>query len=493
MPIALAAPHPEAIAAGQRAIAAGGNALDAALAASVMLTVVYPHQCALGGDLIAVLRSPDGQTTAIVAAGTAPAAVMDAATSWTEVPKQGAHAVTVPGMVAGWLAIAAAGASHALSSAITDAALVAEQGAPISAGLARALHARGDIVRADAGLRDVFARGGEMLREGDTFLQPALARTLRRLAIDPLDIYRGETAAALVACLRAEGGTHTVSDFAQYQPEVVPAISRQVGAHRWYVAPPPSVGAVLVGVGLRAEGGTDADLVEAAVAGVHARGAYLGDPVTPAVNLDALLALGTSQAVPVAEPRPQGDTVAVTALDDEGWGVTIVQSVYQTFGAGLMDPVTGVVFHNRGGAFSVDPTSPAMIAPGIRPPHTLCPAIVDGENITLVAGCQGGRAQAWILSQLLTDAADPQQSLESILSRPRWVVGDRDLGHDQLTLVAEPGVAATVINHAHAIDLPVAFFDGPADEAGHVQFVRRTPSGLDAASDPRADGIGIVS
>lgn len=498
MTIALAAPHPEAVAAGERAVAAGGNALDAALAAAVMLTVVYPHQCALGGDLIALVRSPDGATTAVTAAGSAPAAIAEAASSWAEVPRQGAHAVTVPGMVAGWRAIAALGALRGLGPAFTDAAAVADAGFPVSAGLSRALSSRVEAVLADAGLRGVFAASGAPLAEGDELRQPALADTMRALADDPDDFYRGGIARSLVDTLRADGGTHTVDDFAEYTPEVGASLTRTIFHRTWHVAPPPSVGALLIGViAAASDGGTNSPsgprLVDAVIRGVHARAAALGDPRAGDIDLDTLLELGVEAPAPAfAEPRPLGDTAAVTALDEDGWGVTIVQSVYQTFGAGLLDPGTGVVLHNRGSAFSVDSRSPAAIRPGARPPHTLCPVIVDTPQATVVAGCQGGRAQAWILSQILPDAADPAQDLASILARPRWVVGDRDLGQPTLSLVAEPGVSAAVLDRAREDGLPIVRFAGRADEAGHVQLVRRAQGTLTSASDPRADGVGAL-
>lgn len=498
MAIALAAPHPEAIAAGERAAAAGGTAVDAALAAAVMLTVVYPHQCALGGDLIALVRSPEGDTTAVVAAGTAPAAIAEVAGTWNEVPRQGAGSVTVPGMVAGWRAIAARGARLGLAPAFADAAAVAEAGFPVSAGLARALISRADAVQADAGMRSVFTRDGAALSEGEILAQPALAETLRTLSVDPDDFYRGGIARALVASLQGAGGTHTLDDFAGYAPEVGAPVSRTVGDQTWHVAPPPSVGPVLIGVVAAAAavpGGDErsAERVSAAVRGVRARAAVLGDPRARPVDLESLLRLDDDAPAPAfSEPRPLGDTAAVTAIDDDGWGVTIVQSVYQTFGAGLLDARTGIVFHNRGSAFSIDPGSPAAIGPGIRPPHTLSPAIVDAPGVTVIAGCQGGRAQAWILAQVLPDAAQETQDLDEILARPRWVVGDRDLGQPELSLVAEPGVEAAALASAERLGLPIVRFAGRADEAGHVQVVRRAQGRLSAASDPRADGTGIV-
>lgn len=496
MTISLAAPHPEALEAGRRAIAAGGNALDAALAAAVMLTVVYPHQCALGGDLIALVRSPAGATTAVIAAGTAPAAIGEAARGWREVPRAGAHSVTVPGIVAGWSAIAGLGARQSLSPSFADAAITARGGTKVSAGLARAIASRSSAIFADDGLRAVFSPDGRPLTEGEILRQPALAETMELLAEDPNAFYTGVIAESLVRTLRRRGGVHARQDFEEYRAELVPALSAPIADATWFVAPPPSGGAVLLGVAAAVAAAARDEMtatLSASVRGSHVRAEHLGDPRDGDVDLEAMLRLADAAVHPFAEPRPNGDTAAVVAMDDEGWAVTIVQSVYQTFGAGLLDPATGILFHNRGSAFSVDPVSPAVIRPGARPPHTLVPAMVERDDVLVAAGCQGGRAQPWILAQLLPDAIDPAVSLDELLARPRWVIGDRDLGHPVLTFVSEPGVPASLIAHALDLDLAIAEFAGPADEAGHVQLVRRTsPAFVEAASDPRADGIGIT-
>jgi gamma-glutamyltranspeptidase len=398
-------------------------------------------------------------------------------------------------MLAGWAAIADLGAVLPVSRALEAAADVAEAGTAVSAGLARALVSRAEAIRADEGLRALFTRDGVLLTEGDALVQPALAASLRRLAVDPRDFYEGGIARSLVRTLRAHGGTHTEDDFAGYRPEVVQALTRRIGDADYSVAPPPSVGAILVGVAAASERAPGAaGLLEASVRGAQARAAHLGDPAAGPVDLEALLALDARPLAGPGEPRPQGDTAAVVAIDDDGYAVTIVQSVYQTFGAGLLDPGTGILLHNRGGAFSIDPASPAAIRPGARPPHTLAPAIVDRGDVTVIAGCQGGRAQPWILAQLLPDATDADTDLDELLARPRWVIGDRDLGRDRLTLVTEPGVRPEVIERAASLGIGVAAFPGPADEAGHVQIVRRV-GGLgvrDAASDPRADGVAVL-
>ncbi len=497
MAVALAAPHGAAVAAGEQAVRDGGNALDAALAAAVMLTVVYPHQCALGGDLIALVRSPEGTTTAVIAAGTAPAAIDTVSAEWKAVPRQGAHSVTVPGVVAGWQGIASLGANLTLASAFHRAADAARAGAPVSAGLERAIESRADAVRTDPGLAGVFAPDGRLLGEGDLFVQPALAATMDRLSDDPADFYRGETAEHLVAALRAAGGVHTLADFAGYQSETTDALVASVAGRTWSVAPPPSAAALVPGVveaALDDQGRADtAGLVAASIAGVAARSALLGDPAAADIDVAGLLHLTEPQRVAARrESRASGDTAAVVATDDDGWSVTIVQSVYFTFGSGLLDPATGVLLHNRGSAFAMDPALPARLRPGARPPHTLCPLIVEDDEALIVAGCQGGRAQPWILAQLFADPESMGAPLEQTLARPRWIVGDVDLGYETLTLTAEPSVDPAAPRAAAAAGLPTAELAPLADVAGHVQLVRRAGGTLEAASDPRADGVGIV-
>ncbi|GAA1003149.1 gamma-glutamyltranspeptidase [Acrocarpospora pleiomorpha] len=484
-------------------MSAGGNALDAALAAATALTVVYPHQCALGGDLVALVRlpGPDGPGSAavhaVVSAGAAPAALTPTGLPGPAMPRQGPHTVTVPGVVAGWQALASLGARLPLSDPLRYAQGLAERGSTVTAGLRRALGSRAEAVLADPGLRALFAPDGDLPATGARFTQPALARTLAHLADDPASFYHGEIADRLVAGLRAAGGLHTAADFAAHHAEVVPALATRLGPDTWWAAPPPTAGPLLLGVAAAAGG--DTALLDACLRAVQVRLRHLGDPRTAPVNIPAILALDSRDdpgpATPWSEPPAHGDTVAVSASDDSGLSVVLIQSVFQTFGAGLLEPRTGIVLHNRGAAFSLDPASPARLTPGSRPPHTLCPLIVDSPTGVLAIGCQGGRAQPWILAQVAPVLlADPEQDPADVLARPRWVVGDVDLGHDRTTLVAEPGLGA-VLAAARSRDLPVDERAGPEDIAGHVQLTRHrvAPDGttrLDAASDPRADGAG---
>ena len=497
---AVAAPHPAAVAAAAAAVRRGGNAIDAALAAAAVLTVVYPHQCALGGDLIALARVPgqDG-ATAVLSAGAQPAGLDIDALAGAPMPRRGIRTVTVPGVVAGWSALAGLGAALPLGEALAGAALLARDGIAVSAGLARGLAEQRAAVLADPGLRAVFAPAGEIAGPGDVIRQPALAATLHELAGDQESFYRGPVAARLAAGLAALGGDHTAADLAAHRPEVVPALERRDELGRWWVAPPPSQGALLLGVlpvalaPGRAAAAAD-PLVEWCVRAMAVRDRELGDPRGGPIDVGAMTSLTLSAGVQSPPSgRALGDTVAISAVDADGLAVCLIQSVFQTFGAGLLEPRTGIVLHNRGAAFSTDPRSPAALRPGIRPPHTLCPAIFSGAGRLVALGCQGGRAQPWILAQVAADLAAGEVPPAPVLARPRWVVGARDLGHDRTVLLAEPG-AARAVAAAAALGLPVIEAAGPLDEAGHVQAaVLETASGvLHAATDPRADGQAAV-
>lgn len=508
----IAAPHPAAVEAARAAWAEGGNALDLAVAAATALAVVYPHQCSLGGDLVALVREPDGAVRAIVSTGAAPQRVdVDALRAAGErMPSAGPHPVTVPGVLAGWAAVLDHGAALPLAAHVRRAATLAREGSPVSSGLAWAIGYRADGIAADPGLREVFAPGGTPLTEGDPLVQPRLAETLDAIADGgPQAFYGGAVGAALAAGLEAAGSAMRIDDLAAHEAELTEPLTADALGATWHVAPPPTQGATLLA--LLAQ--IDADARAAAVApgepalaplsldraraASAARDRLLGDPRVSQIDLDGLR-LASATAAPATTAfngaRPHGDTVAVTAVDSDGRAVTLIQSVYQTFGAGLLEPATGIVLHNRGSAFSLVPGHPGALAPGARPPHTLCPALVETADGAVVAlGCQGGRAQPQVLAQLAADVTDPASDLQRAIARGRWVVGARDMDRAQETVLAEPGAAHAPAAEAETLGVAFEQLDAFTGLAGHVQAARLSPDGSQhAAADPRADGAALT-
>jgi gamma-glutamyltranspeptidase len=486
--LAIAAPHTAGLDAARTVAERGGNALDAAIAAAAALTVVYPHQCSVGGDLVALVRPPGGPTRAVLSIGAAPRALDVAAlrAAGDRMPPGGPLTVTVPGVVAGWAAVHGLGGRLGLDALLAPAVALAERGAPVSAGLARAIAARSAVVRADPGLAALLLDGQ---RPRTLLHQPALAATLTAIGDDWRSFYDGELAGRLVAGLARLGSPLTAADLAAHEAELAAPLRRNALGASWAVAPPPTQGASLLAV-LTSDG---SPLVAARRAEVR-RDALLGDPKCSPVDLGALLLASDVDVAALAPgPKPAGDTVAVTAVGADGTAVALIQSVFQSFGAGLLEPGTGVVLHNRGSAFSLDHAHPGVAQPGARPPHTLCPALAEHDDGVVALGCQGGRAQAWILSQVAADLLGGDDPA-AVLARPRWVIGSRDLGHPAPTLVLEPGVPGAADLARTAADLGLAVVHEPAlhDDAGHVQVARLVEGRLAAASDHRADGAAAL-
>jgi gamma-glutamyltranspeptidase len=460
--LAVATPHHEATAAGERALAAGGNAIDAALAAAAALTVVYPHNCALGGDLFALVRSPDGRVTNVNASG--PAGSLASSEGLTEMPRKGPLTVTVPGCVAGFGALHELGASLPWS-AVFDAALSLAGGVPVARSLAGAI-AEADL--SDAGLREVFAG----LREGDTLRQPALAETLSQIAAGgPSRFYSGPLAERWLSGVA--DGFLTAADVAGFAAELGEPLRARFRGLDVLTSPPNSTGVLLAHalVALEASAVSDplgadaATLAEIFRTGFRARDRLLGDPRMAEIDLDPWL-------------RPTGDTVAVVVVDDEGRAVSLIQSLFAWFGAGILEPSTGVLLHNRGAMFSLEPGHPDELAPGRRPVHTLMPVLVERDGALVgVLGTMGGKVHAQIHTQVLLrllDGASPQEAVDA----PRFVVGGMELGEPDDLIRIEEGCTAVLDG---AVGVP------RGDELfGNAQAIWLDPEPR-AGSDFRAD------
>jgi gamma-glutamyltranspeptidase len=483
----VASPHALASAAGADVLRDGGNAVDAALAAAAVLAVVLPNQCAVGGDLIALVGLPDGSAHVLNASGRAPAGVDVEAlrARGDRVPVDGAPSVTVPGVVDGWHELARRWGSRPPATPLRLAASLARDGVPVSAGLARDLVVESVRIGADAGLSEVLAPGGSVLRRGQTLRQPRLADTLDLLADGGRDaFYTGEVATSLANTLRANGSAMTVDDFSAHVSTLEEPVSAPFAGEEY----------------LSSGGNTQGEFFLAGLREIEGLGRLL-DPLGPDAGLLCRILTRQSTARdarlgdPAHGPRPGGDTVAIVAADDAGGWVSLIQSVFHAFGAGLLDPATGVLLHNRGAAFDLAPGSPALLTGGRRPPHTLMPVLVRDAGAGRVVGAHGtmgGRAQPQIHTHLALHLALGRSVLDAV-SSPRWLAGRMEAGDTETpTVHYERDLPEPARRSLAGTRLPLKALPARDDGAGHAHLIRGRAGRLDVATDPRADGAALT-
>ncbi|HEY8018937.1 MAG TPA: gamma-glutamyltransferase [Actinomycetota bacterium] len=512
---AIATPHALATEAGAEAFERGGNAIDAALAAATTLAVVYPHMCGVGGDLFSLVQRPDGAVTAVNSSGRAPAGadadLVRGLTGGHAMPVRGPHTVTVPGAVAGWRALHDQGAVLDWHTAFERAHRYARDGAPVAPSLAETL-AGGPTLAADPGMASVFFPGGSALIEGATFGQPALAATLDAIATEGPDaMYRGEIGRRYGAGLARAGVPIVPGDFEAHRADLLPPLRGRYRELDLSVVPPNSQGFVLVQILALVERlGIDPDpfgpdaAILARIMGATAadRDRHLADPdrmvVHPSTLLDDGHLAGLADEVrtggELAAPRtPSGDTIALVTADAEGHAVSLIQSLFDAFGSGILEPATGIVAHDRGACFTLEPGHPNELRGGARPAHTLMPALAHREGrLAAVAGTMGGYAQPQINAMTLIRAFDLGMTPAEAVATPRWLVHGMDPSSEHPATLAEgdvPGpTLATLRDGGFEVDT-VGVRDG---SVGHAHLIRMTEDGLVAGSDPRSDGGALA-
>ncbi|TDP95412.1 gamma-glutamyltransferase 2 [Leucobacter luti] len=499
---AISTSHHLATAAGAAALEAGGNAIDAALAAAATLCVVYPNNVALGGDLVALVRSPDGEVRFLNATGAAPAgqtleALREA--HGDALPLRGIDTVTVPGGVCGWNSLHEYGATLPWAAHFESAIRHAEQGFPNSRSVAAALVEDRETLAADPGASAVFYPGGEPIAEGEPLIQPALAQTLRRIAAGgSAEFYEGETAQQWVAGLQALGSKITLQDAAEYQGYWDEPIEGEFEGHRVLTGPPNTSGFML----LRALQEVAAGIVDPLGSGAgkladafhHAntiRASHLADPRFGGASGADLIGLPAPTCPVPGAPKASGDTVGFAAISDDGWAVSFINSVYWSFGAHILEPHTGILFQNRGTSFALDANSPNAFGPGKRPRHTLMPVLIlRGDEVAWVPATMGGAAQPQIHAQLLIRSlagATPHEATHA----PRWMVEEWP-GIGPATVMAESDVPQDTRDAIAAAGYAITEVPPYTEDLGHSNLIRVTPAGYEAASDPRSDGSAMI-
>jgi gamma-glutamyltranspeptidase/glutathione hydrolase len=515
---AVTSDHVLASSAGQDVLKRGGNAVDAAITMAAVLTVVRPHMNGPGGDNFMLIRlARTGEVVALNGSGRAGSKATPAffaAKGLDAVPGTGILSVSVPGAVRGWADALQKHGTITLAQALQPAIRYAERGFPVSPRLNIDIGQSKKKLAADPELARIFLPNGDAPPAGSLLKQPDLARTLRAIATSGPDvIYKGAIAKQIAQFMEKEGGLLTADDLARHRSTWEKPISTTYLGNPVLAFPPNTQGVTLLEALNVAElsdlgpmGRNSADYIHALVEGAKLayadRDKYVADPAFSQVPVDRLISkdyaadlarrlrdkLKANDASGNVNRDGTGDTVYLGVVDKDGNAVSMIQSLFSAFGSGRMVPGTGITLHNRGSLYELDAAHPNVIAPGKRPFHTLCPAMVlrPDRSLLMVVGTPGGDGQPQTLVQVITNVLQfgltPQQAVEA--PRFRWYGRER--------LGVEPGIAADVrealSRRGHQVGV-----QEPSEEFGGAQVIMVTPSGgRIAGADPRREAYAIA-
>ena len=506
---------PQAANAGLRMLLKGGNAVDAAVATAVTLTVVEPWVNGIGSDAFALVW--DGKKLhGLNGSGRAPMAhtpELFAKLGHSEVPGRGWLPVTVPGAVAAWRDLHAKFGKLHFEELFEPAIEYAENGWPLGPetgtawAAAQRNFAQNNVGPEFRGWFETFAPGGREARAGDVWTLPDHARTLRQIAnTNAEDYYKGDLAQKFAAFAAETGGYVTLADLASHESTWVDPISTNYrGVDVWEI--PPNGQGIAALEALNIIEGYDIDsnaresaatyhvqieAMKLAFADAHR---YVADPskvdVPAAGMLDKAYATerrglisDRAQVFSAGNP-PRGGTVYLCAADGDGMMISMIQSNFQGFGSGIVIPGTGISIQNRGRGFSLEPGHPNQIAGGKRPYHTIIPAFVtrDGEAVGPF-GVMGGHMQPQGHMQMIVNQVDYGMNPQTSLDAPRWRY---DGG---LNVAVEAHAPREVIEglarYGHEVTVMEPTFN---HGFGRGQIIRRLDNGAYVAgSEPRSDG-----
>ena len=531
----IATSQPLASAAGLQALQAGGNAIDAAVTTAAVLAVVEPTMTGIGGDVFAIVYDAKTRTlrglNSSGRAGSRANADALVVKGMTRIPDQGACPVTVPGAIAGWAALLEHHGTITLARALAPAIRYAREGFPVSEIIANQWVRSAESVSGDPAAAAVFLPGGRAPKPGEVFRNPDLAQTLEQIASGGPDVfYRGPIGAAIVADIQKRDGFLTAGDFAAHRADWVDPISTNYRGYDVYELPPNTQGFValemlniLEGYDVASLGHNSADylhrLAEAKRIAFANRSAYLADPgLVPPSILNGLIskdyaatrrreidpvraasgykpgAFGGAVSGSVSgdtvsrdahfDGRDHGDTVYLAVADGDGNAISFINSLFSSFGSGIVVPGTGVVLHNRGAGFTLERDHPNRLGPGKRPLHTLAPAFVmkDGKPF-MPFGVMGGDNQAQAHVQIIVNIVDFGMNVQEAGDAAR-------VRHGVEGFAAESGIGEAV--RAALGQRGHMMIDGRGVMGGYQAVMIDPATGvLMGGSDPRKDGLAI--
>lgn len=504
--------HPLATLAAIDTLRAGGNAMDAAIAAVAVECVVEPAMTGIGGDCFAIVAPADGRpVTAFNGSGWAPAAASAEALralGLTNIPESSPHAVTIPGAVDAWCQLSARYGRLELDQVFAPAISLAEHGFRVSGRVALDWAGHQTRVEHHAPARTQFVPGGKTPGTGDRFANPALAQTLRTIAKTGRNaFYEGPVAEEIAATLQELGGGHVTDDFSAYRGFETAPISGAFRGHDILECPPNGQGLaalviarILDGFDLSDSAVSEADrvhlLAEASKAAYRLRDSLIADPSHMPTSVEAILAEGhiaglrskvrldQASAPEVWDGPIHRDTVYLTVVDRDRNCVSLINSIFASFGSGIYAPKCGVLLQNRGSGFSLKAGHPNELAPRKRPLHTIIPGLLMKDGIPIMPfGVMGGQFQATghahFLSHILDRGYDPQRANEA----------PRSFAFDGL-LTLEPGFGDATRADLEGRGHRTAWATDPIGGCQAI-FIDHARGVLIGGSDHRKDGMAL--
>ena len=517
----VAAESPLAAQAGVRMLERGGNAVDAAIATNAVMGVVAPMSNGVGGDLFAIVYDAKANRLyGLNASGWAPRELtIDFLhrQGLRAMPQRGVHSITVPGAVDGWQKLADKFGRKKLAEVLAPAIRAAEEGFPVTEWVSSIWAPNADLLRNDEAAAGTYLIQDHTPKVGEVFRNADLAWSLRQIAQHGRDaFYKGEIAKKILEAMKRHNGTMAAQDLSEFSAEWVEPLSTTY--HDWtvYELPPNGQGIaalemlnILENFPLGEKdfgfGSTKAlhAMIEAKKLAYADLARYIGEPRGQKLPVAALLSKEYAKRraqkidpdranceVAAGELPAGGDTIYLSVVDREGNMVSLIQSNYESFGSGIVAPGTGFVLHDRGGLFSLDPSSPNALAGRKRPLHTIIPAFLQKDQVRVAFGIMGGWNQAQAHAQFVADIVDFKMNIQAALEAPRFT----KMTFSGCDVFMENRIAGNVRNEltskGHQIDVRGAF---SSVMGGGQAVLRDFATGVNyGASDPRKDGEAIA-
>jgi gamma-glutamyltranspeptidase/glutathione hydrolase len=505
--------------AGAQVLARGGSAMDAAIAANATLGVVEPESCGIGGDLFAIYwEKKTGKLTAINASGWAPKGLtIDGLKSAgnSTMPQEGIQAVTVPGCVDGWSKLHKRFGKLPWSDLMQPAIYYAEHGFPVTEMIGEAWKMEEGKLGKDENGKRVFLLNGAAPRIGQMFRNPQLAAAMKLLAAEgPSAFYRGAIGKAILKTAERLGGKMTAADLSEFQAEWVEPISTEYRGWKVYELPPSGQGIAALEMlnifsqfpfsSYESRGVQELHMqIEAqklAYADLHR---YVADMRFSKVPVEGMLSMDYAReraklidpdrarcdTVPGNPPVIHGDTVYLTVVDREGNIASLIESLYQHFGSGVVVDDYGFALQNRGGLFDLDPAHPNALAGRKRPFHTIIPGFMEKGDIHMGFGIMGGLNQAQAHAQFVSNIVDHGMDIQAALEAPRFTkttFGGCDVSVENRIA---PQVRERLMGKGHELQV---LGDFSSTMGGGQVVIHDAATGVNyGASSPRKDGAAV--